>query len=163
MQLASIAALSKNGVIGKEGGLPWRLKGDLAFFREKTMGKVLILGRTTYESIGRPLPGRRMAVLSHMAYTGPEVEGVHWFTQLDDILAYAAKEAEVMVAGGAKLYKLCLPLMEVQYLTEVDAEVEGDTFYPEYPREDWQEFERRRGPKHDSLPYSFVTYRRRID
>lgn len=162
MQLASIAALSRNNVIGKDNTMPWRLKGDLAFFREKTMGKLVIVGRTTYESIGRPLPGRRLAVLSRTPHPGPEVEGVRWFTGLDEILAHGAKEAEVMVAGGAQLYKLCMPLFEVQYLTEIDADVEGDTYYPEYNHDEWQEFERRPGPEGESLPYSFVTYRRRI-
>ena len=157
MVLASICALSRNRVIGKDNQLPWRLKGDLAFFRQKTLGKIVIMGRSTWESIGRPLPGRRIAVLSRGAHPPDQDDSVRWFSQVEDVLEYASAEEEVMVAGGALIFERFMPLLGVQYLTEIEAEVEGDTFYPEYERSEWREQERVAGPP-DSLPYSFVTY-----
>ncbi|MDG4549243.1 MAG: type 3 dihydrofolate reductase [Candidatus Contendobacter sp.] len=134
--LALIAALARNRVIGCGNRLPWRLPADLRFFKQTTMGKPLLMGRYTWESIGRPLPGRRMIVLSHDPdYRTP---GCAVARSLDEALQLAGAVPEVMIIGGATVYAQTLPRVERLYLTRVDADVPGDAWFPEWNEGDWR-------------------------
>ncbi|MFO1424645.1 MAG: type 3 dihydrofolate reductase [Candidatus Competibacteraceae bacterium] len=134
-RLALIAALARNRVIGRDNRLPWRLPADLRFFKRTTMGKPLLMGRRTWESIGRPLPGRRMIVLSRDPdYQAP---GCTVARSLEEALNLAGAVPEVMVIGGATLYPQTLSLADRLYLTRVEADVPGDTWFPEWNEGDW--------------------------
>jgi dihydrofolate reductase len=136
-----IAAVSQNGGIGLDGGVPWHLTDDLKNFKRVTMGHHLIVGRVTYESIGRPLPGRTMLVVSRDPdYEAPGCEVV---SSLEEALALAEErgEDEAFVAGGAQIYALAMPLAIRMYYTEVRADVEADTFFPEFDAAEWVEVE----------------------
>ena len=134
--LTLVAALDRNRVIGREGRLPWHLPADLRFFKQTTMGKPLLMGRRTWNSIGRPLPGRRMIVLSRdPAY---RAEGCAMAQSLDEALEIARPAAEIMVIGGATLFEQTLPLAARLYLTRVEAEVPGDTWFPEWDEREWR-------------------------
>lgn len=134
--LALIAALARNRVIGRDNRLPWHLPADLRFFKQTTMGKPLLMGRRTWESIGRPLPGRRMIVLSRNPdYQAP---GCAVVRSLDEALEIAGAVPEIMVIGGATLYQQTLPLAERLYLTRVEADVPGDACFPEWNEKDWR-------------------------
>jgi len=131
MRISLIAAMAKNRVIGRAGGIPWVLPGDLARFKDLTMGYPLIMGRRTYLSIGRPLPGRRTLVLSRQAdFQAP---GCLVLDSLERALKDVWDYDEVFICGGEELYRQALPLAERIYLTRLDREIEGDTFFPEFP------------------------------
>jgi dihydrofolate reductase len=130
-----VVAVARNGVIGRDNDLPWRLPDDLKHFKAITLGKPVVMGRKTFESIGRPLPGRENRVVSRQA--GFEVPGCRVFSSLEEALA--GPEAEVMVIGGGQIYASALPLAQRLYLTEVDAEVEGDAKFPEIDPGAWRE------------------------
>ncbi|MEI2781380.1 MAG: type 3 dihydrofolate reductase [Candidatus Competibacter sp.] len=135
-QLALIAALARNRVIGRDNRLPWHLPADLRFFKRTTMGKPLLMGRRTWESIGRPLPGRRMIVLSRdPGYRAPGCAVAH---SLDEALEIVDVVPEIMVIGGASLYEQTLPLAERLYLTQVGAEIAGDARFPEWDERKWR-------------------------
>lgn len=141
MRVALIAAVARNGVIGRDGDLPWHLPRDLAWFREKTWGRHVLLGRKTWESFGKPLVGRTLvAITRDPAYEVAE-HGVLVVHSLDEALETArrAGETEVLVAGGAEIYRQALPRADRFYLTEVDAEPEGDTRFPDWDRTEWRE------------------------
>lgn len=136
-----IAAVADNGVIGDAGGIPWHLPEDFAHFKRTTLGHTLLMGRATYDSIGRPLPGRTTVVLTRDPTWS--AEGVLTATSFDEALALAADlPGDVYVAGGAAVYALALPYADEQVLTEVRLSPEGDTYYPAFDREDWAELER---------------------
>jgi dihydrofolate reductase len=163
--LSLVAALARNRVIGKEGRLPWRLPGDLRRFRQLTTGHAVIMGRKTYdsilESLGRPLPGRDNIVLTRSA--GFRCEGCMPVLSVDEALRQADRirpGAEVFVIGGAEIYRLTLPHATRLYMTELDDDVEGDTYFPQYDASQWREETRERGAD-GGLGYSFVTYVRR--
>jgi dihydrofolate reductase len=133
MKVSLIWAMARNGVIGRDNGLPWRLPKDRAFFRSTTMGKPVVMGRRTFESLDKPLSGRTNIVLSRSQFSHL---GATWAADLDSALAIA-KEAclvdgvnECLVAGGSGVYALALPRADRLYVTLVDADVEGDTFFP---------------------------------
>lgn len=154
--LTTVAALSRNRVIGKDGQVPWRLPGDLKHFRETTRGGVVVMGRTTFESIGKPLPQRENWVLTRDPnWKHPQVRVFH---DLAELLRAASGHEEVWVIGGEQIYRQLLPHCQRQWLTEVQAEVEGDTFYPEFSERDWQLKEKRPGPDDGSWPYHFCLY-----
>lgn len=136
VQLALIAALARNRVIGRDDRLPWHLPADLRFFKQTTMGKPLVMGRRTWESIGRPLPGRRMIVLSRDP--GYRAAGCTVAHALGEALEMVNVVPEVMVIGGASLYEQTLPLAERLYLTQVEAEVVGDAWFPSWNPREWQ-------------------------
>lgn len=144
--VALILARADNGVIGREGGLPWHLSGDLKFFKAQTLGKPVIMGRKTYQSIGRPLPGRPNLVVTRDPAFRPE--GVEVFSDIATALARGSALAqesgaeEVMVIGGGQIYAETLPLAQRIYLTEVHAEPEGDTVFPQLDPADWREVRR---------------------
>jgi dihydrofolate reductase len=143
MPVTIVAAVARNGVIGVDGGLPWRLPDDLRRFKELTLGHVLVMGRRTYESIGRPLPGRTTVVLTRRDDWDPRssevlvARGVH-----EAIEAAAAIDDEVFVVGGARVYADALPLADRLELTWVDAEPEGDTHFPDVDWGAWREVRR---------------------
>ncbi len=122
-----VAARAANGVIGRGGALPWRLPDDLARFKRITLGKPVVMGRKTYESIGRPLPGRANLVLSAR---GARFEGCETFGSVDEVLARASDVSELCVIGGAEIYRAFLPIADRLELTEVEADVEGDAYFP---------------------------------
>ena len=134
-QLSLVAALARNGVIGRDNRLPWHLPADLRFFKQTTMGKPLLMGRRTWESIGRPLPGRSMIVLTHdRRYHAAGCTVVH---SLAEALTAAGAVPEIMVIGGAILFQQTLPLAKRLYLTQVEADVPGDTWFPDWNPAEW--------------------------
>ena len=154
MRVVIVAAVGRNGVIGVDGGLPWRIPEDLARFKSMTMGHALVMGRATFESIGRPLPGRSNIVLTRRP--GWAHEGVDAAASLQEALEIAAdREQDVYVAGGADVYRQALDLADAMELTEVDASPDGDTWFPEVDWASWDETGRVEHPGFD-----FVTYER---
>ena len=137
-QVVLVAAVADNGVIGADGAIPWHLPEDFAHFKATTMGHTLLMGRATYESIGRPLPGRETVVLTRDAAWS--AEGVRTVAALPDALVLAEDlPGDVMVVGGAAVYAAALPLADAQVLTEVHRSPEGDTHYPAFEPEEWRE------------------------
>jgi dihydrofolate reductase len=139
-RLVLVAALARNGVIGRDGALPWQLPDDLKRFKALTMGKPVLMGRRTCESIGRALPGRRNLVLTRQAGVG--VPGVETVATIEEALARCAGDTELCVIGGAEVYRATLPVADVLELTEVLAEVEGDVRFPGYEHSAWRELAR---------------------
>jgi dihydrofolate reductase len=152
-----VAAVARNGVIGVDGGLPWHLPEDLRRFKALTLGHVLVMGRKTYESIGRPLPGRTTVVVTRSADWDPGTgEVVRAAGVPEAIRAARAIDDDVFVVGGAQVYAAALPLTDCLELTLVDDEPQGDTTFPAVEWDDWVELRRERG---DGVAY--VTYERR--
>jgi len=141
IRVSMIAAVGRNGAIGSGGALPWRLPSDFAFYKATTMGKPLIAGRKTFESIGKPLPGRTNIVVTRQKGYAPE--GVIVVSSLDEALEHAKMIAardgvdEILVNGGGELYAQAMPVADRLYITHVDAEPEGDTFFPAIEENDW--------------------------
>jgi dihydrofolate reductase len=135
--ISLIVAASTNNVIGFQGDLPWRLSGDLKRFKALTMGKPIVMGRKTYESIGRPLPGRQNIVVTR----NPDfvAEGCDVVSSVDAAIEAAGDAEEIMIIGGSNIYDAFLPRAHRIYLTRVQAEVEGDTFFPELMPSEWRE------------------------
>lgn len=161
MKLSLVVAMDKNRVIGIDGGLPWHLSTDLKYFRDITMGKPIIMGRKTYESIGRPLPGRRNIVVTRNDQL--EAPGCDVVTSLDAALELVQDVPEVMMVGGASLYLDTLLMADHIYMTEVHAEVEGDTWFPEIDQKQWREVSRTAfsADEKNEYDYSFVVYERK--
>ncbi len=135
MIISLIAALAVDRVIGLENAMPWHLPADLAWFKRNTLNKPVVMGRKTYESLGQPLPGRRNIVLSrHPA----DDDRVTWVASASDALIAAGEAEEVMVIGGGKIYQQFLPRAQRLYLTHIDAEIDGDTYFPDYEPDQWQ-------------------------
>jgi len=144
MFLSLIAALTPNRVIGANNRLLWRLPAELQYFKKTTLGKPIIMGRKTHESIGRALPGRRNIIISRdKNFKAAECEVVH---SLDDALALVKDNEEVMVIGGAQIYQQALPLAQRLYLTLVHHEFAGDVFFPEWHAAQWHEVSREERP-----------------
>lgn len=154
MRLSLVAAVADNGVIGNEGGIPWHIPADFAHFKALTLGHVLVMGRATYESIGRPLPGRTTIVLTRDPRWSPG--GVLVAHDFDVALTMAADiDDEVFVAGGAGAYARALDRADAQVITEVHLSPPGDTFYPDFDRAGWVEA-RREPHLDDEVPHEFV-------
>jgi dihydrofolate reductase len=156
-----IVAMAQNGVIGLGNSLPWRLPQDLKRFRAFTLGKPVLMGRKTYESIGRPLRGRANLVLTrHRGWCAHGVIAVH---SLEEALARAGPGEELVVIGGAEVYRLVLPLARRIYLTHVHADLPGDTFFPDFDATQWADVECSTHPADDehAYPVTFVTLERR--
>lgn len=152
-RIALIAAVARNGIIGRNNTLPWRLSEDLKRFKRLTTGKPVIMGRKTWESIGRPLPNRTNIVVT--TQTGYTAEGCIVVHSLNEAIT-AAKEhggEEIMIIGGAALYKEALTTADRIYLTRVEADVEGDAFFPEVDWNQWKERERETLPADDKNEY----------
>ena len=160
-RITLILARARNGVIGRDGELPWRIPGELAHFKRTTMGHPVIMGRKTWESIaaraGGPLPGRRNIVITrNAAYAAPGAEVV---PSLDAALALCAAADEVFVIGGAEIYALALPRAARAIVTEIDADYDGDARFAALDPRQWQVAERRDAPGEPA--HAFVTYARR--
>jgi len=163
MKLAIVVAAARDGVIGRAGGLPWRLPKDSRHFKRLTMGHCIIMGRRTYESIGRPLPGRTSIVVTRdRAYTAEGALTVHDF---DEALRRARElgDDRAFVVGGADLYRLALPRAELLYLTRVHADVEGDTRFPDFDSSDWKLVaeERHEADERHAHPFTIQTWERK--
>lgn len=161
--LCLIAALAENDVIGRDGGMPWHLPNELAYFKRMTMGKPVLMGRRTFQSIGRPLPGRvNMVLTSDEDFSAG---GVRVFHDLESALAAARREAlekgvdEIMVIGGATLYAATLPMADRLYLTRIHRTYEGDTFFPRVSEASWRLLRDEERP--GDPPYSLQVYHRR--
>ena len=143
MRVSAVVAASENGVIGREGGLPWHVSSDLKLFKEITLGKPVIMGRRTWESLPRqPLPGRRNIVITRQ--TDLVAEGAELVHSVDEALAVCAGEADVSIIGGGQVYAEAMSRTDRIYLTRIHLEVDGDTFLPELKASEWHEVERRR-------------------
>ncbi len=159
MKLAIIVAQASNRVIGVNNKLPWHLPEDLRYFKQVTTGKPIIMGRNTFESIGRPLPGRENIVISRQSNYAPD--GVKVVDSLD--VAYELAESiglvngidEAMVIGGAQIYEQALPKAERLYLTQVEAEIDGDAWFPEFQKNDWKEVGRENFSAEGPNPYNY--------
>lgn len=156
--LSVIAAVARNRTIGLDNTLPWHLPEDLKHFRNLTMGHHIIMGRKTYESLGRLLPGRTTVIVSRQP--GYRVAGAITASSLPEAVAACGADEEVFVIGGAELYREALALADRLYLTEVHAEFAGDAFFPEYDRHTWHETSRESHTSSAGLAFSFVAYRR---
>jgi len=154
--LAIVVAIAERGVIGKDGGLPWKISEDLKHFKNVTMNHAIIMGRKTQASIGRALPGRRNIVVSRQPRL--EIEGCEVEPTFEDALRFAYDiDEEPRVIGGASIYEAALPLATKIFLTEIHRAVDGDTFFPVFDRSTWSETERRKAETPD---IEFVTLQR---
>lgn len=168
MKKTLIVAMSRNRVIGRNNKLPWYLPEDLRYFKEVTMHKPIIMGRRTFESIGRPLPGRlNIVVTSDSGWACPT--GAARVGSLDEAFRRAQAQAELdgvdemVVIGGGQLYAEALPMMDRLYVTQVHADIEGDVYFPEVDWDDWEEVasQEHAASEQNPYPYSFVVYDRR--
>jgi dihydrofolate reductase len=153
MRKSLVVAMARNRVIGRENALPWRLPAELAHFKRVTMGHPIVMGRRTYESIGRPLPGRQNIVVSRNP--GFEAPGCTVVGSLDEAYAAAGDAQEISIIGGTSLFEAALPTADCIHLTEVDADIEGDTWFPQFDRTAWSEREIARHPADDKHAYPF--------
>ncbi|WLQ14128.1 dihydrofolate reductase [Hahella aquimaris] len=160
--LSIVVARAENGAIGVENTLPWRLSNDLQYFKRVTMGKPIIMGRKTFDSIGRPLPGRTNIVVTRNKDW--RHDGVSVAHSLDEAVSLAGREQtdEVMLIGGAELYRQGLAVAQRVYLTEVKTSVQGDAFFPELNPADWREMSRESHPadEKNQYPHDFVVFER---
>lgn len=170
--LSMIVATADNNIIGKDNDMPWHLPADLAYFKKVTLGKPIIMGRKTYESIGRPLPGRRNIVISRDESYLPQgkgAEGVDTVTSIEQALALVdgsngdAAVDEIMVIGGGAIYAHCLPKADRLYVTKIDAVIDGDTLFPDYDDGNWQKVssELRKADEKNKYQLDFCVYERK--
>lgn len=157
--LQIVVAYARNRVIGRDNGLPWRLPGDLAHFKRSTMGCPIIMGRKTWESLGRPLPGRLNVVISRNA--GYRAEGATVCSGLQEALQACADAPRACIIGGEQLFRLALPITDEIIATEIDADIDGDTWFPKLVDGEWEEVERLPQPEENGLRYDFVTLKRK--
>lgn len=151
--ISLIAAMANNRVIGKDNAMPWHLPADLGHFKTVTLGKPIIMGRKTYESIGRPLPGRKNIVISRdSSYT---IEGCETANSLDEAIELVSDVEEIMIIGGGHLYSQTLPHADRLYLTFIDLNVDGDTQFPEFEHLELTEVKREKHLKDDKNPYDY--------
>lgn len=157
--LSLIVATAENGTIGRDNQLPWHLPGDLAYFKRTTLGKPVLMGRKTFESIGRPLPGRPNLVITRQQQW--QAEGVTVCHSLEQAIAEARQmpeaieKGEIMVIGGAELYRQALPMADRIYLTQVHAQVEGDAWFPELDADHWRQVSSQRHGAEGFNPYDY--------
>lgn len=162
MILSQIAAVSKNGIIGQNGQLPWSIPADLKYFQQKTLGRIVIMGRKTYESIGGPLPKRHNIVVTRQK--GYQAEGCKVFSNMGECIAYCQGLTdqygeEVFIIGGGDIYRITLPFIDRLYVTEIDKDFEGDAKFPTYNKAEFTEVSRE---SHLGDPnYSFVVYQKK--
>ena len=137
MSLSIVVAMDENRLIGKDNKLPWHLPADLAYFKKITTGKSIVMGRKTYDSIGRPLPNRRNIVISRNSKT--LITGCEVLTSIDEVLSTTKDEDEVMIIGGASLCEQLLPQVSRLYITKIEGKFDGDVYFPEYDESDWRQ------------------------
>lgn len=158
--ISIIVAMTENNVIGRDGDMPWRLSSDLRRFKKITMGHHILMGRKTYDSIGRPLPGRTSVVISRSAnYDDPNIRVAR---SLEKALEIAAGDDEIFVTGGAQIFELALPMTDRVYLTRIHCTLEGDTHFPGIAWDEWNlvEEEKHKADEKNNHDYSFLTYDR---
>ena len=148
-----VVAMDRHRVIGRDNALPWKLPDEMAYFKRVTMGNAVIMGRRTWESIGKPLAGRRNIVVTRNR--GYEAPGCAVVGSLQEAFEAARGEGEACIIGGTSLFEEALPQADVLHLTEVDAEVEGDTWFPEFDRSEWTEHEVLRHAPDERHAYAF--------
>ncbi|WP_418886677.1 type 3 dihydrofolate reductase [Gilliamella apicola] len=166
MILSVIVAMAQNRVIGLNNQMPWHLPADLAWFKKNTLNKPVIMGRKTFESIGRPLPNRHNIVISRQIESiDNKISNVSWVKSIDEAISLAQKQQpdEVFIIGGGNIYKQVLPLIDRLYLTHIDAELQGDTYFPDYLSEQWQVIyqEDHQADEKNSYPYQFKILQRK--
>ncbi|MGI2067097.1 type 3 dihydrofolate reductase [Shewanella sp. MF08487] len=159
MRIAMIAAMANNRVIGKNNKMPWHLPEDLRHFKAITLGKPVVMGRKTFESIGRPLPGRHNIVISRQ--TDLVITGVTCVTSFDAAKDIVGDCEELVIIGGGQLYAELLPYADTLYLTQINLEVEGDTFFPVWDDGSWHEIASLSGKSTEGLEYRFITLSKR--
>lgn len=160
--ISHIFAMDQNRVIGKDNRLPWHLPADLAYFKKVTMGHAIMMGRKTFESIGRPLPGRENVVVTRNRSF--RAEGCTVLHSLEEVRQFAAnRDDEVFVIGGAELFQATLPVADRLYITKIEASFPGDTFYPAFDESKWQLVSYTKGIKDEKNPYdyAFMVYERK--
>jgi dihydrofolate reductase len=159
MTTSIIVATAKNHAIGKDNKLLWYLPNDLKHFKDVTTGHTVIMGRKTFDSVGRPLPKRRNIVITRQDIS---IEGCEVVPSIDEALERCENEEEVFIVGGAEIYRQALPLTDRVYLTIIDQEFDGDTFFPELNAEEWTEKERENfePDEKNKYRYSFITLER---
>jgi len=155
MRIAMIAAMANNRVIGKDNKMPWHLPEDLRHFKAMTLSKPVVMGRKTFESIGRPLPGRHNIVISRNSQLS--IDGVTCVQSFDDAVAAAGNCDEIVVIGGGQLYQQLLPKADILYLTLIDLDVDGDTLFPYWDDGSWQLQNSVNATNDKGLQYSFNT------
>ncbi|MDO8826726.1 type 3 dihydrofolate reductase [Methylophaga sp.] len=160
MKTAFVVAMDEQGLIGRDNDLPWRLSADLQYFRRITMGKPILMGRKTHESIGRALPGRQNIVVSSLP--DYQAAGCDVVDSIDKALAVAKDADEIMVIGGSSLFEQMFDIADKFYLTRVHAELEGDTWFPEWDKTQWQLISQESHPadEKNDYAYSFEVYQR---
>ncbi len=162
MLLTAVVAATENNVIGRDNGMPWHLPADLQHFKAVTLGSPVLMGRKTFEAIGRPLPGRRNLVLTRSAaFSVPGIEVVH---SLDEAIGLAGDVPELMIIGGAALYELALPRTQRVHLTRLHMTLEGDAHFPALPASQWREVsrsERRLADERNACDMTFLVLERR--
>jgi len=158
MIISLIVALDQNGLIGKDQTIPWRAPADLAHFKSITIGKPMVMGRRTCESLPNALPGRRNLVLTQNP--GFNRNGFEIFHTIEDVIHTTQTDEQLMVIGGAEIYRLFLPLAQYAYITIVEGKFNGDTWFPEWPLASWREVHRILRPpdERNAYPLSFVEY-----
>ncbi|HLG24856.1 MAG TPA: dihydrofolate reductase [Candidatus Nanoarchaeia archaeon] len=157
MTISLIAAMSRNFVIGKNNSLPWNIKEDMKHFRELTLNKPVVMGRKTFESIGKPLPERQNIILTKDR--NYKAEGCVIVHTVKEAIKAAGNEKEIMVIGGSQIYELFLPIADMIYLTIIEKDFEGDAFFPKLEREEWKEISRINHYE-NGLSFSFVDFER---
>lgn len=160
MIVSAIVAVSTNNAIGKNNQLLWHLPADLKHFKQITTGHTVIMGRKTFDSVGKPLPNRRNIIVTRQTI---QIEGCEIVSSVEAALALCADEEEVFIVGGAEIYRLAMPLTNRIYLTRVHKEFEADTFFPEIDENDWkitsqEDFD---ADEKNNIPYSYITLDRR--
>ena len=160
-QLSLIVAMARNRTIGVNNTLPWRCPEDLKHFKALTMGHHMIMGRKTFDSIGKPLPGRTTVVVTRNSDL--QIEGCQMAHSLKAAFAACAGDDETFIVGGAELYRQAIPLADTLYITEIQQDVDGDAYFPEFDKNAWRETARVVGSQTTPQPlnFHFVTYRRK--
>ena len=163
MRVSIIVAVAENGVIGRDNDLPWHLPADLRHFKRLTMGHLLVMGRKTFDSLGRALPGRTIVVISRRPQA--DSEGIRWAGSLEQAIDVAEADDEVFIAGGAEIYRRALAIASRIYVTRIHGEVEGDTRFPPFDESQWDVTceEHHPADERHAFPLSFLTLDRRAD
>jgi dihydrofolate reductase len=152
--LSIIVAVAENGVIGSGNQLPWRLPDDLRAFKALSLGKPVVMGRKTYDSIGKPLPGRLNIIITRQS--GLQIPGCTVVTSLDEAIAAAGDVEEIVIVGGANIYRQVLPRVQTIHLTRVHATVPGDVYFPALVPDEWQELGSQYHPADERHAYAFT-------
>ncbi|ART76761.1 dihydrofolate reductase [Sutcliffiella horikoshii] len=150
--ISIIVATDKNNLIGKDNDLPWRIPADLAYFKKVTLNSTIVMGRKTYESIGKPLPKRRNIILSRQDFHADGCETLH---SIEEVESLNVDGEELFIIGGAHIFMETLPIADFLYLTYIEEEFEGDTYFPEINEQDWELIYSEKGIRDEKNPYDY--------